>query len=332
MVNGQQPMALRVAAARAVEAAGFGSVWTADGAGDVLITLTAFALETNRIRIGSGVLVWIRPQALAAIAAGQLAALTEGRFILGIGAGPREWNERWWGIPYDRPVGRMREYVEVIRGALAASPNEPYSYHGTHYRIDGFVRAFQRTGRPLASVPPIWLGTTGPQMTRLAGRLADGVLLNPALSARYLATVAVPALRDGLRAAGRDRTAFTVGALFSCVVDPDERAALRRVKATILAQIGRDYFVRAWQADGFAEEVALAQQRWQSGDVAGALDAISDEFAATVCIAGDADHCRRRVAELLEIVDHAVLVVPTFLTDDATWLDNCQAVVAAFAG
>jgi alkanesulfonate monooxygenase SsuD/methylene tetrahydromethanopterin reductase-like flavin-dependent oxidoreductase (luciferase family) len=331
MVNGQQPMALRIAAARSAEAAGFASVWTADGAGDVLITLTAFALNTTRIRIGSGVLVWNRPPVITAIAAAQLAELTEGRFILGLGAGPREWNERWWGIPFDRPVGRMREYVEVIRGALAASPNEPYQYHGQHFRIDGLVRAFQRTGRTLAAVPPIWLGTTGPQMTRLAGRIADGVLLNPALSGRYLATVAVPALLSGVRSARRDRTALTIGALFSCVVDSDERVALRRVKATILAQITRDYFVRVWQSDGFSDDVARAQARWLAGDVEGALDAISDEFASTVCIAGTADRCRKRVAELLDIVDHAVLVVPTFMTDEATWLANCQALFEAFA-
>lgn len=330
MVNGQQPMALRIAAARDAEAAGFGSVWTADGAGDVLITLTAFALATRRIRLGSGVLVWNRPPVITAIAAGQLAELTEGRFILGLGAGPREWNEQWWGIPFDRPIGRMREYVEVIRGALAASPNEPYSYHGRHFQIEGLVRAFQRTGRSLPAVPPIWLGTTGPQMTRLAGQIADGVLLNPALSARYLATVAVPALLAGAQRAGRDRRALTIGALVSCVVDPDERTALRRVKATILAQITRDYFLRAWQDDGFGADIARAQASWHRGDIAGAFDAISDEFAATVCVAGTADRCRQRVAALLEIVDWVVLVVPTFLTDEATWQANCRALFETF--
>lgn len=330
MVNGQQPMALRVAAARDAEAAGFGSVWTADGAGDVLITLTAFALNTNRIRIGSGVLVWNRPPVITAIAAGQLSELTDGRFILGLGAGPREWNERWWGIPFDNPIGRMGEYVEVVRGALAASPNEPYHYHGRHFQIDGLVRAFQRTGRPLNAVPPIWLGTTGPQMTRLAGRIADGVLLNPALSARYLATVAVPALLAGVRQGGRERRALTIGALAACVVDPDERTALRRVKATILAQITRDYFIRVWQDDGFGDEVARAQARWLAGDIDGAFDAISDDFAATVCIAGRPDRCRQRVAELLTIVDHVVLVVPTFLTDEATWQTNCRALFETF--
>lgn len=325
MVNGQFPLSRRIWAARAAEAAGLHSVWTSDGAGDSLVTLTAFALHTSRIRIGTGVLVWNRPAPIAAIAAAQIQQESGGRLILGLGAGPKEWNERWWDIPFDRPVARMREYVRALQGIWASDPNLPYSFAGEQIWIDGLVRAFQRTGASTATPPPIWLGATGPQMSALAGKVAHGVLLNPTLSRRHLEEVAIPAVLAG--AEGR-REEVTLAALVTCAPDDDDERALRAAASGIVAQLGRGYFMDSWRLDGFGDAIDEAAARAAAGDTAGAFAEIPPDLVRLVAAAGTPEACARRIEELLRVLDVVVLVPPTFMADEAEWARRAESVLA----
>lgn len=298
-----RPLREQVETARRADRAGLHSLWSGDG-GDAFSPLTAYALATSRIRLGTAVAVWHRPPVITANAALQLAGLSDGRFTLGVGAGPKQWNEDWWGISFDAPIRRMREYVTIIRGVFGSGPETPFSYQGRYFE----VRRYRRTSRDPA--PPIVLGTVGLQMNRLAGEVADGVLFDVLLSRRYLRDQAIPAVLEGARRANRERGALALGAMVCCVADPDERTALEGVKWGLLGHLVAEYFYPVWRDDGFEAETRRAQARLRAGDPAGAVAELSDDFARTIAIVGTPDACRRQIANWLDLVDFVALWAP----------------------
>ena len=324
MLSGRQPLADFTAAARQAEAAGFGRVWTGDGGGDVVALLAAAALVTNQVGLGSAVMVWHRPPVVAARAAAQLARFAPGRLVLGLGAGPREWNEDWWGIPFERPVARMKEYLTILR-ALLTPAEEPFSYQGTFFHL----RRCPRTPPP--EPIPLLLGTVGPQMNRLAGQVADGVLFDVCLPLRYLTEVAIPAVEAGLARSGRPRDRFHRAALVAAGVDPDPATARQHVKRAIAGHLAQEYFFPIWGAAGFEAEARRARERLAAGDHPGALAAISDAFAETVGLAGTADQVRHQAAAWLEVVDELVLLSPPFAASASEVAANRQALLTTFS-
>ncbi|MFN8532233.1 MAG: LLM class flavin-dependent oxidoreductase [Dehalococcoidia bacterium] len=297
------PLRSLVETARRADAAGFHSLWNGDG-GDAFGPLIAYALNTSRIRLGSGVAVWHRPPVIAASAALQVSGVSEGRSILGLGAGPKQWNEDWWGIPFDKPIGRMREYASVIRAVFESGPGRPFSFAGQHFTVSHYQRANRHPA------PPIFLGTVGTQMNRLAGEIADGALFDVLLSRRYLRERAIPAVEAGLARSGRDRSGVTLGSMLCCIADPDERVALTAVKWGLLGHLPAEYFYPVWADDGFLAETREAQRRLLAGDPAGAVAALSDDFARTVAVVGTPDDCRRQMTAWLDLVDFLALWAP----------------------
>ncbi|MCS7002993.1 MAG: LLM class flavin-dependent oxidoreductase [Dehalococcoidia bacterium] len=290
--------------AKKADAAGFHSVWSGDG-GDPFSSLTTYALNTTEVRVGTGVAVWHRPPVIAANAALQLAANSDGRFLFGLGAGPKQWNEDWWGIPFDAPIGRMKEYIEVIRGVFHSGPDAPFSYEGKRFQVRNYRRSSRHTP------PPILIGTVGEQMNRLAGRIADGVIHDVLLPPAYLREVAIPAVEAGLRAAGRARADFLMTAMVACIVDPDETVAKRAMKFGLQGHLQAEYFYPVWGRGGFEPEARRAQHKLLiERDPVGAADAISDDLAAAVGIVGTPDQCRRQLAAMLEYLDVVILWSP----------------------
>ena len=107
--------------ARQAEAAGAESLWTTEQGRDAFVPLAAIACETSDIRLGTGVATFARPPMHTETAAMSLAELTDQNFVLGLGTAPPSWNENWHGLKYERPVQRMREYVECIRAMWTVS-------------------------------------------------------------------------------------------------------------------------------------------------------------------------------------------------------------------
>ncbi|MFN8532232.1 MAG: LLM class flavin-dependent oxidoreductase [Dehalococcoidia bacterium] len=324
MLSGRQPIDELIASVQTAEAAGFQSVWSGDGGGDVFSLLTAYALNTSRILLGSGVTVWHRPPIIAAQAAAQLSRISKGRFLFGIGAGPKDWNEDWWGVDFSRPITRMREYVEIMRDAMSTK-REPLDYPGNVFQI----RNFRRRGN-LENPPPIFLGTVGVQMNRLAGRVADGVLFDVCLPPSYLTGAAIPAVEAGLAKSGRPRDRFTMAAMIPAAVDPDSRAAKRFVKRSILGHLENAYFYPVWRAAGFEDEALAAREKLRAHDTAGALDAISDDFASAIGICGTADEARAQAAEWLGLLDRAILLTPPFGATDDEVAANRRTLIETF--
>lgn len=208
------------------EDAGAESLWTTELGRDAFVPLAGMAVRCTRARLGTGVAIFARPPALTEISAMSMAELTQGRFVLGLGTAPPAWNENWHGLPYRRPVRRMREYVEAIRLMWTASPEAPIEYEGEVITI----RDYRRVLAPPCAPPPIYLAAVQPAMLQLTGELADGLLANLLNTPQYFTDIVHPNIRKGLDRAGRAHSDIEMCSLKVCSVDRD-RARDRRRRA-----------------------------------------------------------------------------------------------------
>jgi probable F420-dependent oxidoreductase len=166
--------------------------------------------------------------------ANDLQLLTKGRFTLGLGTQVRTQIEKRFGAEFDRPVARMTELVRALRAIFAAwNSGERLDFRGQYYRHTLMTPTFSPGANPYGP-PPIYVGALGPRLTRATAETADGLLVMPFGSKRFLHEATMPAIREGLAAAGRDAADFAV--IPEIIVstgsreDPDH-AATRRLLA-----------------------------------------------------------------------------------------------------
>ena len=160
-----------VSMARLADRLGYASVWVGESWGrDAFTLLTMIACHTTNVRLGTGIVpVYSRTPALLAQTAASLDAISNGRAILGLGTSGRLVIEQWHGEKFDRPLLRTREYIEIIRMALAG---ERVNYDGRYYQVQRFRMATE----PVQERLPIYVASLGPKNLELTGQLADGWL------------------------------------------------------------------------------------------------------------------------------------------------------------
>jgi probable F420-dependent oxidoreductase len=216
-----------VARAEALAATGVDGLFTFEGPHDPFFPLVLAAGLGCDVYTNVAIAFPRSPMHLAH-QAWDLAALSGGRFALGLGTQVRAHVERRYGTPWSSPVGRMGEWVAALRAIGARwQDGTPLAFEGEHTRHTLMTPAFDPGPLP-GGPPPIWLGALGPKMVALATAVADGLLVHPFTSDRHLAEVTRPRIDAGLVAAGRDRTELTlVGqAIVACTADPAGQAAL----------------------------------------------------------------------------------------------------------
>jgi len=310
------------------EQADLGGVWTAEAWRDSLVTLAPIAAATSKIRVGTDVSQWTRTPPSLELAAADLDDVSDGRFTLGLGTAPKEWNEGWHGISYEKPVRRMREYVEALRLLWQASPMNPVSFNGEVFSISNYIRLRGSLERPV----PIHLGATLPGMAALAGEIAEGVHFNVVLSAPHIRDVMLPAVEVGARRAGRSLSDVEKGVLVSTAVSDDRAEAVQWAKHQIAFYAGvASYFEPVMERHGFSEEYVRARDAFQSGDPVAAIDAITDEMVDQLALAGTPDDVRRKVSRFDGVVDFVMLYAPTFLLESDVVQAEHEAMIAAFA-
>jgi probable F420-dependent oxidoreductase len=279
--------------ARHAEDLGYESLWIADvGGPDPFVIAAAAAAVTTSIRIGTAVIpAYTRTPPVIAGAAASCAELAPGRFVLGIGSSSENIVERWSGIPFRRPLARVRETVGTVRSILAG---ERTDFTGKTLETHGY-RLLMR--RPDPAIP-IHVGALMPPMLELAGEIADGVTLN------MMPVEAVPRMlehvRAGARRAGRDPDALEVVARFQvCVTDHRElvRDLLRPTLGPYFATSVYNRFV-AWC--GFESEAREILDTWTAKDRAKNAAAVTDEMVDRIAIIGPASYCRERLAAFHE--------------------------------
>jgi F420-dependent oxidoreductase-like protein len=223
---------------RAAEELGYDVVWAAEAYGSDSPTVLSFlAAHTSRIGIGAAVMqIPARTPAMTAMTAASLDLLSGGRFRLGLGVSGPQVSEGWHGVPFDRPLTRTREYVEIVRMALRG---EPVRYAGDFFSLplpgrEG--KTLRLAIKPVRPQVPIYLAALGPRNLALAGEIADGwlaVFFSP-----DHAKDQVDAIGAGRRAAGRAATPFDVAASVPVALGDDVAACAEPIRGYAALYLG----------------------------------------------------------------------------------------------
>ena len=236
-----------ISRAKAAERLGYESIWTTQlpDARDGALVLAAYAANTERLRIGTGVLpIYTRhPTAMVQMAA-TLDELSGGRFILGIGVSHRVTVEGMWGLKLDAPVDAMREYLDIVRTSLR---------EGACSKDGRYFSARWSYSAPRRADLPIMISALNPRMLALAGEMADGVVLYMCPPA-YIEQQVVPAISAGREKAGKSLDGFEIVAAVDACVTSDRAAALEVYRQTLDRYGSLPFYRKAMESGGFDAE------------------------------------------------------------------------------
>ncbi|MCK4177924.1 LLM class F420-dependent oxidoreductase [Aciditerrimonas ferrireducens] len=266
---------------------GYSDVWTGEAnAADGFTPLAVAAMAAPGLRLGTAVVpVYTRGPGLLAMQAATMAELAPGRFALGIGSSSDVIVERWNAGRFDRPYQRVRDTVRFLRQALRGEKVEA-TYET--FAVQGF-----RLARRLAEPPPILVAALRPGMLRLAGREADGAIIN------WLAARDVPQVAAEV-GPGKE----IVARIFVCPTTDAERA--RQVgRMGIAAYLNVQVYAEFHRWLGREDILAPMWEAWSAGDRKAALGAIPDELVDELIVHGTPEECR---AHIQRYVDNGVTV------------------------
>jgi probable F420-dependent oxidoreductase len=271
------------------ETLGYESAWVAEGhGGDQFAVLAACATQTSRILLGTAITsVFVRTIPTIAMAAATLDYLSAGRFILGVGSSHKVQVEGEHGVPYAKPLTRVRESVAVIRQLLR---DGRVHYAGDSVRIDGFDLWFT----PRSPVIPIYVSAVFPKMIALCGEIADGVILTR--STLKTASAVRTGVAEGARRTGRDPARVAITTLLPTAIGQTRREALDTLRPGLAFYAGFfPRYNRMMAEHGFAGEAAAIAEAWSRRDRGAAERAVSDDLIDATSIAGTPEECRARI-------------------------------------
>jgi probable F420-dependent oxidoreductase len=281
--------------ARALRDAGASGVFTFEGPHDVFTPLTLASRASGLDLMTNVAIAFPRNPIHLAHQAVDHQLLSGGRFTLGLGTQIRTQIEKRFGADFERPVGRMRELVAALRAIFATwSTGARLEFHGEFYRHTLMTPTFS-PAEPFTP-PPIYLGALGPQMTTMTAEVADGLLVMPFGSARFLREVTMPHVDKGLAAGGRTRSDLAVVPeiiVSDAAADPDHTAARRLLAFYGSTPAYRPVLeVHGW-GDLQTDLHALSKQgRWQ--EMGGLID---DEVLHTIAACGTPAQIATHIAD-----------------------------------
>jgi 5,10-methylenetetrahydromethanopterin reductase len=306
------------AVAQAAELAGFSAVFVAEGHGDALALCHPVAAATRHARVGTAITnAALRPPVLAAKTAAQLDHASDGRFILGLGTANSIMNARFGLEPF-APLAMIEEYTGVVRAVLAG---RPAGYEGRVFRT-GMVPL---DSPPLRAGLPVYLAALGPRMLQLAGRIADGVILN--LMSPAQAGEAARVVRASARAAGRDPASVEITCVVHCCL-ADTGADAAAARAVVPRYVLHPAAPRLFGELNGGPSLHGVRERVLAGDRAGATDAVPQQVADGFVARGGADECLVRVTEYLAAGVDLPILFPMPIGGD--W--GYEKTIAAMAG
>ncbi len=315
-----------LALARAADELGYDSCWAAEAYGsDAATVLTWVAAKTRQIHVGSAVFqIPARSAAMTAMTAATLDTLSGGRFRLGLGVSGPQVSEGWHGVRFDKPLARTREYVAVVRMALA---REQVAFAGDNIVLplpDGPGKALRLTVHPVREHLPLYLAAVGPKNLELCGEVADGwqgIFFSPEHSGATL-----DALRAGRRLAGHDGTepldGFDVMTSTPVVVgdDPQECAdLLRGYYALYIGGMGsrdKNFYHRLATRMGFGEEADRVQDHFLAKEHREAMAAVPFEMIDASALLGTPQRIAARIGSYADAGITTLSVVTTAPTLD----------------
>jgi probable F420-dependent oxidoreductase len=268
--------------AQAAEAVGFDGVWTSETQHDPFLPLALIAEHSKRMRLGSAVAIaFARSPGTVAYTAWDLAKLSKGRFILGLGTQVKPHIVRRFGMPWpESPVNHLREFVAAVRAFWETwQTGGALNYRGEHYKLN-LMTPFFNPGPIDHPQIPIFLAGVNPGLCRLAGEIAEGFHAHPLHSVDYLSQVVRPALLEGAQRADRNLESFELTASVFVVTDDNEELLARGQIAFYASTPSyRPVFqLHGW--DSLAEELSQMARGGEWYEMAGKIpDEVLDTFA-----------------------------------------------------
>lgn len=291
---------------RRAEELGFDVVWAAEAYGSDSPTVLAWlAAQTSRIDVGAGVMqIPARTPAMTAMTAASLDLLSEGRFRLGLGVSGPQVSEGWHGVRFDKPLGRTREYIEVLRTALG---RRTVTHDGDHYPLplpDGPGKPLKLTIEPHRDHIPTYLAAVGPKNLELAGELTDGwlaVFYAPSFAHEQLGHVAA-----GRATVGKTLDGFDVVPTLPVVIGDDPHQCAVPVRGYAALYIGgmgsreQNFYNRLAVRMGYADAAAKVQDLFLDKQHRAAMAAVPFEFIDQTSLLGDRDRIAGQLQTLAE--------------------------------
>src|SRR3989441_1629210 len=302
--------------AQAAERLGYDSLWTAEAYGsDAATPLAWLAAGTSRIKLGAGIFqIPGRSAAMTAMTAATIDNLSNGRLILGLGSSGPQVSEGFHGVRFGKQLQRTREYVAVVRMALARQKIE---YHGETLELplpDGPGKALKLTIRPVQEQIPIFLAVLGPKNVALAGEIADG-WLPVFFSPEHTKALRVP-LEEGAARAGRSLDGFRICPSVNVMIGDDlenARNAMRPILALSVGGMGsreQNFYNRLVSSYGFEREAEEVQELYLAGRKTEAMFALPDELIDLVSIVGPRDRARAKIRAFRDAGVDTLIVWP----------------------
>src|SRR5690349_4332172 len=295
-----------LAIAQEADRLGYSVVWAAEAYGSEVPTVLAWvAAHTKQIDVGSGIRqIPARQPTMAAMTAATLDTLSGRRFRLGLGVSGPQVSEGWYGVKFDKPLARTREYVDIVRKAMT---RERLSYEGEHWTLplpDGPGKPIKLTVHPQREHIPLYIAAIGPKNLEQTGEIADGALLIFP-SAAHLEETTIKYLRAGREKAGKTMDGFDVHPTLPLAVGEDKDVtaladAFRPYTALYVGGMGsakQNFYNQLAQRMGFEAAAAEVQEKYLAGDKQGAAAAVPHELIDQTTLLGSVDRIADRMKE-----------------------------------
>ena len=296
--------------ARAAEANGFDSIWASElYSYDCFTTLTHLACHTSTIKLGTNIAnIYARTPALLAGTAAGLDQLSDGRFILGIGVSGPQVVEGWHGVPYDKPLQRTRETIDILRTVMAGGR---LNYEGDVFNVTMGLKLINKGQRDNI---PIYVAAIGPKNIELTAQKADG-WLPTFYSTAHAERVFMPSVDAGLAKAGKDKKDFAVMPLVSAFVgDTDQGiAACKMLAGFYIGGMGskkQNFYNDLMKRYGYEELAETIRDTFLGGDKQAAIEMVPDDLVDDMSLIGDESRLRDRLKAFEAAGATGVVVVP----------------------
>jgi F420-dependent oxidoreductase-like protein len=295
---------------------GYDSIWAAEAYGSDAATVLAWiASNTAEAKVASGIFQMpARTPAMTAMTAATLDNISHGRFVLGLGISGPQVVEGWHGQPFDRPLTRTREYVEIVRKALA---RETLSYDGEIYKLprpNGPGKPLKLIIRPVQERIPVYLAAIGPQNTALTFEIADGWL--PTIFAPDHLDAFRPAMEEGAARTGRSIADVDIAPMTSLAIYDDVEQARDFIRPYLALYIGgmgsrdKNFYNQLVTRYGYGDAAREIQDLYLSGKQADAMAKIPADLIDKVSLCGPREAVRERLAVYREAGVGTLLVSP----------------------
>jgi F420-dependent oxidoreductase-like protein len=312
-VSGEDQLRL----AKAADELGFESIWAAEAYGSDAATVMAWlATNTSRAKIASGIFQMpARTPAMTAMTAATLDNISGGRMVLGLGMSGPQVVEGWHGQPFDHQLQRTREYVAIVRKALA---RETVAYEGDFYRLPrpgGPGKPLKLIIKPVQERIPIYLAAIGPRNTALAAEIADGWL--PTIFAPEHSDVFRPSLEEGAAKAGRSADDIEVTPMTSVAIDDDVEKARDVMRPYLALYVGgmgsrdKNFYNQLVTRYGYGEQAKKVQDLYLSQKYEEAMAELPGDLIEKVSLCGPKDAVRERLDVYRDAGVGTLLVTPT---------------------